>query len=163
MTEPLALRPLSVEDARVMADVLADPALYQFTGGAPPTEDELTRQYRVQTRGHSADGSEEWLNLVVLLGPAREPVGYVQATVPADGSAAEIAWVIGGPWQGMGYAHRAVRLLLDRLADRRVRAVVAHIHPEHVASNRVAARAGLAATAVVVDGEIRWAGEIAPG
>jgi len=34
--------------------------------------------------------------------------------------------------------------------------VVAHIDPRHLASQRVARRAGLSLTAAVRDGEIRW-------
>lgn len=34
-----------------MARVLADPALYAFTGGEPPTEELLAEQYGVQVRG----------------------------------------------------------------------------------------------------------------
>jgi RimJ/RimL family protein N-acetyltransferase len=156
--EQIALRPLAVTDATVMATVLADSGLYAFTGGEPPTEDELTRLYQVQTRGHSPDGTEQWLNLVVLLGADRTPIGYVQATIPADGGPTEVAWVIGRPWQGHGYAVRAGRLLLDHLAERGVQAVVAHVHPDHHASNSVATRLGLTPTGTVVDGEVRWTG-----
>lgn len=162
MDEQLALRPLAVADAEAMAGVLADPALYAFTGGEPPTEDDLRRRYTVQTRGHSADGSEQWLTLLVLLGHDRVPVGYVQATIPVDGGPAEVAWVIGTAWQGRGLATRAARLLLEHLAARGVRSVVAHVHPEHHASNRVAEAIGLAPTDVVVDGETRWAGPCGP-
>lgn len=157
----LALRPLTVPDARVMATVLADPVLYEFTGGGPPTEDELLRRYEVQVRGRSADGTERWSNLLVLLGEAQQPIGYVQATTPVDGSPTEIAWVIGRPWQGHGHAARAGRLLLDHLAEQGVGSVVAHVHPEHAASQRVATRLGLTPTSTVVDGEIRWSGSTA--
>ena len=85
-----------------MVRVLADPALYRFTGGTPPTEEKLARRYAVQTRGHSADHSEEWLNRIVLVGSEPEPVGYVQATIPLSGGPTEVAWVIGAPWQNRG-------------------------------------------------------------
>ena len=45
MTERIGLRPLSPDDAPEMAKVLADPALYQYTGGTPPTVEGLTGQY----------------------------------------------------------------------------------------------------------------------
>ena len=41
MTERIGLRPLSPDDAPEMAKVLADPALYQYTGGTPPTVEGL--------------------------------------------------------------------------------------------------------------------------
>ena len=35
--------------------------------------------------------------------------------------------------------------------------MIAHIHPEHRASQRVARAVGLVPTTQVVDGEVRWA------
>lgn len=160
MTHGVSLRPLSVGDEQVMAGVLADPSLYEFTGGEPPTVEQLRRRYTAQLLGGPADGSEQWVNRVVLQG--RRPVGYVQATLPSDGAAAEIAWVIGRPWQGRGYAWQAAVLLLEELASQGVRQVTAHIHPAHAASGRVAERLGLGPTSVVVEGENRWMGTIRP-
>lgn len=152
----IELRPLRVEDATEMADVLSDRSLYTFTGGGPPSVDELARRYAIQTRGESSDGAEEWINFVVTLGACKQPIGYVQATVPRNGGATEIAWVIGTQWQGHGYAKRAVKLLCTYLAERGITHLIAHIHPDHVASQRVAATVGLVPTAQVVDGEVRW-------
>jgi RimJ/RimL family protein N-acetyltransferase len=46
---------------------------------------------------------------------------------------------------------------MDPLAQpERVIRLEASIHPEHVASQRVAARIGLLPTDTLVDGEIRW-------
>ena len=155
---PLGLRPLALADADVMVTVLADPSLYEFNGGEPPTLEELTHQYAIQTRGFSPDGSQRWLNWVVVLGDHREPIGYVQATVPLKGGPTEVAWVIGRPCQGNGYATAAARLLLAELATQDVSAVMAHIHPAHEASQRIAQHLGLTPTEVVVDGERRWVG-----
>lgn len=43
MTTSIALRPLSVTDAPEMAAVLADPELYRYTGGEPPSVAGLER------------------------------------------------------------------------------------------------------------------------
>ncbi|TFI44294.1 N-acetyltransferase [Micrococcus endophyticus] len=91
MPSRLHLRPLTVADAEEMSAVLADPALYAHTGGEPPSEELLTQQYRIQTRGESADGSERWQNLIVVLEETGEAVGYVQATTPKDGGPTEVA------------------------------------------------------------------------
>lgn len=150
----LTLRPLRVEDAGPMTTVLAEPSLYEFTGGEPPSTPELERRYTVQTRGHSADHSEEWINRIVLLD--EEPIGYVQATI--TGSTAEIAWVIGRAWQGHGHATRAAMLLVHKLRDRGVTELIAHVHPDHEASRRIAGRLGLEPTGTVVDGELELRG-----
>jgi uncharacterized protein (DUF1684 family) len=146
------LTPLAVEHAAAMVAVLADPWLYEFTGGTPPTLEELTELYTRQTVGHSPDGTEQWLNWVVLLDST--PVGYVQATVVGD--SAEIAWVISPSVQGRGLATEAARRMSDLLSTSGVRRLVAHIHADHAASARVAERLGLRRTDVVEDGEVRW-------
>jgi RimJ/RimL family protein N-acetyltransferase len=147
----LELTPLAVADAGAMAGVLADERLHEFTGGHPATVSELRARYTRQVAG-SGRPDEAWLNWIVRR--AGEPVGYVQATV-AD-SIAEIAWVIGTPWQGRGYATEATRALVDWLRAQRVRSVVANIHPGHRASERVATAAGLAPTDEMADGERVW-------
>lgn len=139
-----------------MASVLADPTLYEFIGGEAPNVMELERRYTVQTRGQSADGSEEWINLVVVLVPGGEPIGYVQATIPRGGEPTEIAWVIGRAWQGRGYATHAAQLLVEYLEERSVSDLVAHIHPSHTASQVIARKLGLYPTDTIVDGETRW-------
>ncbi len=150
----ITLEPLAVSDAAEMAVVLADPELYRVTGGRPPTEDELRRQYERQVVGRSADGSEEWLNWVVRVDGAA--AGYVQATVH-DGSRAVVAWVIGTDWQGRGLATEAALQMLALLREREVRAIEAYIEPGHTPSERVAARIGMTATGEHDDeGEQRW-------
>lgn len=139
-----------------MAGVLSARSLYLFTGGEPPSVSDLESRYAAQVRGFSPDGREEWLNLVVVLEPDGEPIGYVQATLPQDRGPTEIAWVIGEPWQGRGHATRAAQLLVEHLRGRGVTGLVAHIHPDHDASQAVARRLGMAPTDVVVDGETRW-------
>lgn len=158
-SDGISLRPLEVSDATAMVEVLAPSELYEFTGGRPPTLQELTKQYEHQSRGVSPDGQQQWLNWVVL-DEGGTPVGYVQATCAVGGATAEVAWVIGLPWQGRGYAIRAGRLMLEALRDLGVREVVAHIHPDHAASHAVAKRLGLDATDAIIDGEARWRGRL---
>jgi RimJ/RimL family protein N-acetyltransferase len=168
-TQRLELTPLRVGDADAMVGVLADAGLYTFIGGEPPTADGLRGRYSAQVAG-SGRPDEEWLNWIVRVDG--EPVGYVQATVtPGAGEVpgprerserqqhglrADVAWVIGAPWQGRGYAREAARALVGWLRERGVRTVDAHIHPDHDASGRVAAAAGLTVTDEVVDGERVW-------
>jgi RimJ/RimL family protein N-acetyltransferase len=151
-SERLRLEPLTADHAGTMLAVLADPSLYDFTGGVPPTLAELSARYDRQSVGHSPDGAEQWLNWIVVLG--EEPIGYVQATVAAD--AAEIAWVVSPEHQGRGLATEAATAMVDWLYAAGVTQVVAHIHPDHTASAAVARRLGLQPTDVVEEGEVRW-------
>jgi RimJ/RimL family protein N-acetyltransferase len=154
-TERLDLTPLRVEDAPEVVAVLADPHLYAVIGGAPPTLDELRARYEHQVRGGSADGRETWLNWIVRPHPGREAVGFVQATVTDGG--ADIAWVIGVPWQRRGYATEAARGLVAWLAERGVTSITAHVEDGHRPSEAVAERIGLVRTESVEDGEVVWA------
>jgi RimJ/RimL family protein N-acetyltransferase len=145
-----------------MVRVLADPALYVFTGGGPPSFDELRARYGLQVAGRSPDGAEAWFNWIVRTNDPDEAVGYLQATVTDHGSVADIAWVIGTPWQGRGFATEAARAIVPWLRERGAVTVTAHVHPGHVASERVAERAGLAVTDAVEDGERVWRGVSGP-
>jgi RimJ/RimL family protein N-acetyltransferase len=150
-TDRLTMLPLRVEYAAAMADVLADPALYTFTGGEPPTVASLEARYRRQLAGPGRP-DEQWLNWVIKYDDAL--VGYVQATV--TGGTAEIAWVIGTAWQGRGLAREAAQGLVTWLRAQGIGRIVAHIHPDHTASAAVAAAVGLARTDVLEEGEYLW-------
>jgi RimJ/RimL family protein N-acetyltransferase len=153
VTDRLAMLPLRVEYAEAMAKVLADPGLYVFTGGEPPTVEALSERYRRQVAGPGRPG-ESWLNWVISVTQYDELVGYVQATVLGDET--EIAWVLGSAWQGHGYAREAAVGLVGWLEAHGAGRVVAHIHPGHAASAAVASAAGLRSTDQVVDGEKVW-------
>jgi len=152
----LWLDPLRVEDAVEMAAVLADPALYGFTGGTPPTADELRERYEHQVASGSPDGSESWHNWIIREGEGGPAVGFVQATLTGEATSADVAWVIGTGWQGRGYATEAAGGMLGWLTAHGVRTVTAHIHPDHLASAAVAERLGLKATGTLEDGERVW-------
>ena len=152
-TARLTLAPLRVADADELAVVLGDEQLHEFIGGRPATAAELRERYARLVAG-SGDPDERWLNWVVRTRETGEAVGTVQAT--ARPASAAVAWVIGVPWQGRGYASEAARALVAWLREQGATEIVAHVHPEHAASERVAAGAGLRLTGDVVDGERVW-------
>jgi len=153
----LTLVPVRVEHASEMAVVLADPDLYTFTGGSPPTRQELRARYERWIAG-SSDPAVSWCNWVIQLHSPRCLAGTVQATISTgdDQPVAEVAWVVGRPWQGRGIATEAARALIAWLQRQSVSTVIAHIHPSHQASAAVAAAAGLTPTDHWQDGEIMW-------
>jgi RimJ/RimL family protein N-acetyltransferase len=72
------------------------------------------------------------------------------------GTRVEVAWIVGLPWQGQGYAE-AARAVVHWLTEGGIGYITAHVHPEHAASAAVARKAGLRATDAIYDGERRWA------
>jgi RimJ/RimL family protein N-acetyltransferase len=156
----LTLVPLRAGHADEMADVLADPDLYAFTGGSPPSVRDLRTRYERWVAG-SPDPAVSWCNWVIQLQSPRCLAGTVQATIGAvgvgvDQPSAEIAWVVRTRWQGRGLATEAARALVGWLQAQSVSTVVAHIHPRHLASAAVAAAAGLTPTDDWHDGERMW-------
>ncbi|GAA4019378.1 GNAT family N-acetyltransferase [Streptomyces plumbiresistens] len=159
LAEPLAtprldLLPLRVEHAEEMAAVLSDPALHAFIGGTPDSLGALRARYERLVAG-APDPGVSWCNWVLRPREDARLVGTVQATVTGRHTA-EIAWVVGTPWQGRGFASEAARALVEWLGRVPVRTVVAHVRPDHLASAAVAAAAGLAPTEEEQDGERRW-------
>ncbi|MGH2475567.1 MAG: GNAT family N-acetyltransferase, partial [Candidatus Limnocylindrales bacterium] len=129
---------------------------YAYIGGEPPTHDQLRARYARLVIGRSLDGSESWHNWVVRRREDGRAVGTVQAPLVDDGRTADIAWVIGRPWQGSGYASEAATELVGWLETQGVRTITAHVHPDHIASAAVATRAGLRPTDEIDDGERVW-------
>ena len=156
-TRRLDLLPLHVEHAEEMAAVLSDPALHTFIGGTPDTPQALRSRYQRMTAG-SPDPAVSWLNWVIRLRDESCLTGTVQATVSPSGhgSLAEVAWVVGTPWQGRGIATEGARGLVEWLSRQPVHTVIAHIHPEHRASAAVATAAGLTPTDEWHEGERQW-------
>ncbi|HEY7145694.1 MAG TPA: GNAT family N-acetyltransferase [Streptosporangiaceae bacterium] len=156
-TSRLILTRLRPADAGPMTAVLAAEQLYEYIDGSPPTVSELRRRYQRQVDG-SGSPAELWLNWIVRLRATREPVGTVQATVIRKETAwsAWVAWVIGMPWQGRGYASEAAAALVGWLREQGASVINAAIHPSHRASQQVASRAGLTLTAEEVEGEQVW-------
>jgi RimJ/RimL family protein N-acetyltransferase len=137
-----------------MASVLADPSLYAFIGGAPPTVPGLEAQYGTWLAGPVAAG-EAWLNWVVRLASG-EAVGHAQATVLDAGRTVDVAWMIGQPWQGQGFASEAALAIVGHLEAIGIGTITAHVRADNLASARVAERAGLELTAIEEGGEIVW-------
>jgi RimJ/RimL family protein N-acetyltransferase len=170
-TTRLTLLPLGAEHADELVGVLGDPALHTFIGGRPETLDELRVRYARWAAG-SPDPEVRWLNWAIRFDTAERLVGTVQATVTGTqagtgdagagaqgtvaGARAEVAWVVGTGWQGRGFATEAARGLVAWLLSVGVGTVVAHVHPDNVASARVAWALGLRATGQKQDDEDEW-------
>jgi len=156
VTSRLIVSPLVPDDADEMFEVLDDERMHEFTGGRPRTLAELRSRYRRLAVSHATEDSELWFNWVVRVSGANRSVGVMQATVAADGSTADVAWEIGVPFQGQGFASESAAAVVQWLIDQGVPVIRAFVHPDHVASERVATHAGLNPTLDRVDGEVVW-------
>jgi ribosomal-protein-alanine N-acetyltransferase len=137
----LTLEPQTTAHTEPMFAVLSDPAIYEYENQPPRSLEWLRERFaRLESR-RSADGSERWLNWVIRL-PTSELIGYVQATVHADGRAA-IAYELGSAYWGRGLARRAVEAMITELAEHyRVRTLTAVLKSENRRSLRLLERLG---------------------
>jgi RimJ/RimL family protein N-acetyltransferase len=111
---PVSLEPLLAAHAERLFPLLSDRALYEYLDyGPPPDVEHLRSVYRRLESRQSPDGSERWLNWAISTA-ADGVVGYVQATVFRPASA-WVAYVLGRPFWGRGYARAAVSSMLELL------------------------------------------------
>ncbi len=160
-TTALILEPLRVEHAEEMAPVLDDPDLHTFTGGEPANLEQLRQIYGIQVLERSPDGSELWFNWILRRKDTLEAAGYVQATITLHKTAtvAEVAWVLARKHQGRRFARQAASALVDWLWAMGADRIVAHVHPQHLASNAIAVAVGLHPSTTRLDGDVNWTSE----
>lgn len=140
-TPRLALEPQRAGHASEMFAVLSDPEIYRFENEPPVSLEWLHERFtKLETR-RSADGSEAWLNWVLRL-RSGGPIGYVQATVDAQGRAL-IAYVLASPHWGQGLAREAVQAMQAELAAAwQVRRLLAVFKRGNLRSRRLLERLG---------------------
>jgi RimJ/RimL family protein N-acetyltransferase len=141
-------------DADGLVELLDDPLVREWLG---PDLAALRGRFTRWESRTSPDGSQRWLNWVVL--GERRALGWVQATVRGD--RAEVAYAFVPSARGRGHAVTAVRAVVGWLrSEAGAGAVEAHIDPANAASQAVAAAVGLIATDEMDDGEVVW---VSPG
>jgi len=155
-TARLTLTPLMAADSDAMVAVYADPAMYTYTGGTPPTGTELRDRYERLAQGWNHDHSEQWCNWIVRVSGRTEPIGAMQASIADDPTSAAVAWEVAVRQQGNGFASEAATAVVEWLIARGVAAITATIHPEHAASAAIARNAGMTATDEIDDDEVVW-------
>ena len=140
-TATLTLEPQTVAHAEEMFVVLSDPAIYEHENEPPPSLEWLRARFAKLESRQSSDGQDQWLNWVIRLRTG-ELIGYVQATVYANGRAA-IAYELSSAHWGRGLARRAVQAMIAELVEHyQVRDLSAVLKRENLRSLRLLERLG---------------------
>jgi RimJ/RimL family protein N-acetyltransferase len=142
-TTRLTLIPMVRQDAEELFQILKDVAMHTYIGGNPPLDIGEVREHLARWESRcSPDGDEIWLNWTLRTKSQQTVIGYVQASIGDAG--ASLAWVVGVPFQGRGYAAEASRAVAHWLTRaQRITRLSANIHPEHLASQSIARKLGL--------------------
>jgi [ribosomal protein S5]-alanine N-acetyltransferase len=102
--------------AAELFQIMNDPLLYEYIDVAyrPATADALRERIEQNASGKSPDGSQDWLGWVIK-NELGHIVGYLTATIHQDGDA-HLAYGIGSPFWGKGYARLAAEQLITLLS-----------------------------------------------
>ncbi len=111
----LTLEPQRALHASAMFAVLSDPAIYAYENQPPASLNALSQRFQRLEARQSPDGRQQWLNWVLRQRSDGELIGYVQATVQADGRAL-VAYELASRHWGQGLGSEAVQAMLDELA-----------------------------------------------
>lgn len=140
-TDSLTLEPQTAAHAEALFVVLSDPAIYEHENEPPPSLEWLRARFTKLESRRSSDGQERWLNWVIRL-PTSGLVGYVQATVRANGNAA-IAYALSSTYWGRGLARQAVQAMVSELVEHYdVRSLSAMLKRQNLRSLRLLERLG---------------------
>ena len=130
--------------------------MWQFTEHpAPHSEAALRERYRRLSSRRSPDGQELWLNWALVLPPASDAIGFVQATISVDGGA-EIGYVVGRPFQSRGFATEAVAAMLAFLTTRGVPHVAASVDTRNTPSVALLTKLAFIPTNADDPRNVRW-------
>lgn len=140
----LELEPQRAMHAEAMFAVLSDPAIYEYENAPPASLEWLRERFTKLESRRSADGSEQWLNWV-LRQHGGGLIGYVQATVRADGNAF-IAYELASAAWGRGLGSEAVAAMCHALTTQYgVHTLLAIFKRANHRSRRLLERLGFAA------------------
>ncbi|WP_144122766.1 GNAT family N-acetyltransferase [Catellatospora sichuanensis] len=142
-TERLSVRPFDHADAAAAFAMWSDPEVCRFTGDEPPRDVEvivadIPRWQAVADRG---PGCGFWAVTT------RDGVFVGDVCVrPVNGPAGEheVGWHLARPHWGHGYATEIALGVMAHARRNGIDRLVALIHADHVASRRVAEKAGMA-------------------
>lgn len=152
-TERLTLRPLRLEHAAAMWEVLRDPAIYAWIDRAPPaTPDDVAARFARIAQSLADGRAEQWLNWTVWTRADDAPIGVVEATVPPS-NVVHIAYMFASRVWGRGFAREAVAAAMDAMSAAGADAFEAVIDVRNAPSIALARRLGLRRVATRASGD----------
>ncbi|MBV8150339.1 MAG: GNAT family N-acetyltransferase [Candidatus Eremiobacteraeota bacterium] len=153
-TERLVLRPLRVDDAETFFEWYRDPETMRFMGGVyPGTVADMRARLALRIAEHESAGFGLLATELRATGELIGRCGQIRQIIEnadeenkdeEDKEEIEVGYLIARPHWGRGYATEAARALLDDgFARFEVPRLISLIHPENIASQRVAGHNGL--------------------
>lgn len=143
-TKSLKAIPLKFHHATALFLGLSDSALFQFIPQYPPKSvEEVESRLQKLSRGKSSDGSELWLNWLIIHKNKYTPIGTLEATVRANERSATLAYFVFLEHQRKGYAKEACSQLINLLFENQTRQIFAYVDTRNIASIELAKSIGM--------------------
>lgn len=140
----LFMQLIKKEHAAIALAVLKTESLYTYLPKQAPTLEKLEKQYAFWENRNSPDGTEYWLNWVVLDRVTRQFMGTVQIGIHREKKEGTIAYTIGTAFQGKGYGTEAVQAMIDHCKNHyQVRRFKAWIDTRNASSIRLVQKLGM--------------------
>jgi ribosomal-protein-alanine N-acetyltransferase len=138
-TEGIALRPFRVDDAAAVVDACRDPAILRFTFMQDGLTEDAAVEWIVRSNNRWPDGSPRF----AIVHPDDDRLlGQVGLNVNVRHVSAEGHYWVKASDRQRGVASRALGLVADWGFSNGIQRLFLVIHPENVASNRLAERMG---------------------
>ena len=144
VTERLVLRPLRLEDTEALYAMYVDPEVMRYMSGLyTGTLEQLRERLALRIAEHEADGFGLLATELRETGELIGRCGHLQWNIEGCVET-EVGYLFARAHWGKGYATEAARVLIAD-AFRRLSAsrVISLIHPDNIASQRVAEHNGL--------------------
>jgi RimJ/RimL family protein N-acetyltransferase len=148
MTEPLSVHALAPDDREFFRALAQDARVIRFVGdGAPWSDDYVAQRFDTALAGGTPEHGLRWL----IASAAGSRVGLLALTVHGDET--ELGYWIAPDHWGKGYAGR----LVEHAGELAPGTLVATVHRDNAASQRVLERAGFTRRGRTPSGELRFA------
>jgi RimJ/RimL family protein N-acetyltransferase len=139
-TERLHMRPWQAADFDAFAAIMADTDVVRYLTGTPLSRADAWRSLAASIGQWYLRGYGTW---AVERKADRMLIGRVGIIHPEGWPGVEVGWTLGKPYWGQGYASEAAMAAIDyAFITLPLERVISIIHPENLASQKVAARVG---------------------
>ncbi len=140
-SDGLLLRPLTLEDAPAIHEIVADPAVALMTAKIPHP---YPADGAVEYIGWLLDNpTPDFVNLAIVRSGEPHPVGMVAYALKLP--TAELSYIVGKRWWGQGIGTGAARMMVDHVfASCEVDSVTGLVMTDNAASARVLEKLGFA-------------------
>jgi len=153
LASAISLRPWDLSDARTYLDLLDDPEVwrYLYETYPDPMTDRLARDLiEIASAPH---------HIVRAVVHGGQSIGQIRLLPDASGQISELSYWLGRQFWGKGMAKAMVQAALDLGFDgpSAPQRIVAYVHPENIASQKLLRRSGFTQTSDRADGWFAYA------